>query len=187
MTATQVLPAPTHGPGAMLCSVRNDEAEYTELVHRIWPRLSRTARVLARSQADADEALSLALERIYAKWRLVRRADNPEAYALGILARAVADTHRRGWLTRTRLTGDPTELDRWAAEADPASGTVEHLALLTAMRRLPERQRAVVALRYLDDLSVADTADALGVTEGTVKRACSDGLANLRRFMEVES
>ncbi|MFI6078231.1 sigma-70 family RNA polymerase sigma factor [Actinoplanes sp. NPDC051343] len=75
--------------------------------------------------------------------------------------------------------------DRPAAE--PASGLEDRDELLTALRALPKGQRAVIVLRYLRDLSVEQTAEALGRSAGNVKSQCSRGLATLRELMEAVS
>ena len=74
----------------------------------------------------------------------------------------------------------PTLPERAHHVADPATGVVESQALLLALRRLPERQRAAVVLRHWCDLSEAETAATMGCSVGTVKSTTSKGLAQLR-------
>jgi RNA polymerase sigma factor (sigma-70 family) len=93
------------------------------------------------------------------------------------LVRKVIDESRRPW--RRERSVDVLPETPWNHE-DPG----ERLAVLDALRALPKKQRAVVVLRLWDDLSVHDTAAALGLTEGTVKSHSARGLAALRLSLE---
>jgi RNA polymerase sigma factor (sigma-70 family) len=91
---------------------------------------------------------------------------------------------RRPW-RRERPTDDMPETEY----ADPAATSDQREALLAALAQLGRGQRAVVVLRYWDDLSVEETAEVLGMSAGTVKSQASRGLAHLRRVLadvEVE-
>ena len=150
------------------------DADYTDLVHACWPRLYRTAYLLLGDAAEAEDLVQTALAKTWASWSRVRDLEAAPGYARTTMVNTATSWFRR----RSWRNERPTEVlpERAAADADPS----ERPALLAALAQLPRRQRAVVVLRYYDDLSVADTARTLGITEGTVKSQTSDALAKLR-------
>jgi RNA polymerase sigma factor (sigma-70 family) len=138
--------------------------------------LFRMALLVAGNRSDAEDAVADAMAATFAPWRAGRVA-SLEAYARTTVMnrligrgrrRATADRHRR------RRSGD----DRGERAADDQ--VVESDLLRRALRDLPPRQRAVVVLRYYVDLSVAETAEAIGCAPGTVKSQTHDALAVLR-------
>ena len=147
--------------------VREVEVSFEEFVYARSGSLLRTALLLTgQNRAEAEDLLQLALERAYRHWPRVCRSGEPERYVRGILANASADRWRR--LARR------AERPLSAPGADPA--LPDHSAvvadrdyLLRALAALPPRQRAVLVLRYFDDLSEAETAQMLGCSLGTVK------------------
>src|SRR5688500_2085145 len=94
------------------------------------------------------------------------------AWPGSMVLRRLLDEPRRGW-ARVRLSAPLPE--RPVVDPDP----LDRIAMTQALRELPARQRAVLVLRYLMDLDVAATAEAMGCSEGTVKSQASRGLANL--------
>jgi RNA polymerase sigma-70 factor (sigma-E family) len=128
-------------------------------------------------EAAILDATADAVETAYAAWWRVGRADDPDAYMRRIL---VNTSHRR--FRRHRIAEqarEPAELPDLAV-ADPADLIGQRSALLSALRELPRRQRAIVVLRYWEDLSDAQVAAALGCAEGTVRSQASRALAKLR-------
>jgi RNA polymerase sigma-70 factor (sigma-E family) len=117
------------------------------------------------------------LVRVAAQWG---RLDDPApyAYARTVLYHLAVDGWRRAWRRRERSTG---ELPEAAAPYDAAL-VPDRLALRTALAALPPRQRAVIVLRYYEDLGEAETAAALGCSVNTVKSHHRAALANLRRL-----
>lgn len=104
----------------------------------------------------------------------------PDGYVRRIMVNKSLDWHNRRW------TGEvPTSVLPDRETIDGGDGATAHLVLLSAIRTLPPRQRAVIALRYLDDLSEADTAAAMGCSIGTVKSQASKALASLRRHPDL--
>jgi RNA polymerase sigma-70 factor (sigma-E family) len=136
-------------------------------------RLLRSAYLLTGSRPAAEDLLQDALERTYVAWH---RVDDPYAYVRTALTRAAINQ----WRTRRRRP--QTELaDRHQPVADDGSDArADRSVLLAALDRLPRRQRAVIVLRYLDDLSEAETAAAMGCSVGTVKSHTSRALTALR-------
>ena len=116
-----------------------------------------------------------ALVRTYGAWSRIQN-DDPAAYARRVLVNARTDSWRRR--RREHLVEEPPEPP--PSPRDPVAGVDQRLALVSALRRLSARERAVIVLRYFVDLSEADTAAELGVSVGTVKSTASRALARLR-------
>ena len=125
----------------------------------------------------AEDLLQTAFVKLYVAWPRLRDPAAAEAYARRILVRANVDESRRPW---RRENPGLDGLDR-AATGDPEPE--ERGALVDALQQLPAMQRKVVVLRHMLDLSVAQTADELGIGEGTVKSHSSRGLAALERAL----
>lgn len=147
--------------------------EFTELVHAVWPGLYRTAYLMLGEHQLAEDLVQTSLAKTYASWRKVKDPAAAPAYARVVLATTAATWfRRRGWRNER-----PTEvLPELASDADPSIRP----AVVDALRELAPRQRAVIVLRYYDDLSVREVAQALGITEGTVKSQTADALSRLR-------
>jgi RNA polymerase sigma-70 factor (sigma-E family) len=152
------------------------DAEFSALVHGCWASLYRTAYLLVGDRGDAEDLVQTALAQTYASWHRVRDIDAAPAYARTVLVNTATSWFRKkGWRKER-----PTEtLPEHGYEHDPS----DRHSLVAALAQLPPRQRAVVVLRYYDDLSVAQTAHALGCTEGTVKSQTHDALARLRTLL----
>ena len=112
------------------------------------------------------------LTKLYVAWP---RIDNPGAYAYRTMVRGFLETRRRS--DRERKLHDLPDGSR------PASDPAQVLTVRAALAELPPRMRAVVVLRYWEDLSVEQTATALGCSTGTVKSTASRGLAHLRGLL----
>ena len=150
-----------------------DDDEFAELVQATWPSLYRTAYLLLGDRAEAEDLVQTALAKTYAAWGSVRSIDAAPAYARRVLHNTAASWFRRHSWRNER----PTEtLPDIVHDPDPS----DRPAVLAALARLPRRQRAVVVLRYYEDLGVAETARALGCSEGTVKSQTFDALHRLR-------
>ena len=135
--------------------------------------LLRTAYLLTHDHALAEDLLQTALTKAWFAWR--RIDGNPEPYVRRILVNTYASWWRRKWHGE-RPTDELPE--RAVPDAADAAGTSHDL--WDALARLPRRQRAVVVLRYFEDLTEAETAQVLGCAVGTVKSQTSKALASLR-------
>jgi RNA polymerase sigma-70 factor (sigma-E family) len=153
------------------------EREYVEFVTAHLGRMRRVAYLLCGDADRADDIVQAAVERLYLRWRQVRGAGNVEAYAHTVLVRTFLAERRRLW-SRVRLMDEPPDRPAPAGQPDD-----ERIAVRTALRTLPRRQQAVLVLRFLCDLPVAEVAEILGCAQGTVKSQTSDGLAALRRSL----
>jgi RNA polymerase sigma-70 factor (sigma-E family) len=152
-------------------------AELERFVAERADHLLRTAVLLAGSREAGEDLLQTAVERLLRRWR--RLEGDPEAYLRRTLCNLAADGYRRAgrWRRRERL------LRAGQRPARDATGEVDlRDALVRLLVRLPARQRAVLVLRYWEQLSDAEAAAVLGCPVGTVKSAGSRGLARLREL-----
>ena len=149
--------------------MRRDE-QFTEFFVARAPALRRTAYVIVRDWHAAEDVTQLGFARLYVVWPRIR-TETLEAYA-----RKVVVNEALGWLRRRRRD-QPTDVVPEVAATTP---TESPLDVGEALGLLPAQQRAIVALRFLDDLSVAEVADLLGVAQGTVKSQTSRALTTLR-------
>ena len=139
-----------------------------------WPGLVRLAFGMTGDRWAAEDVAQVTLAGAYVAWRRVRRADDPDAYLRRILINACNRRFRRRRVAEQ--PGDPPD----TAVEGPADLVGERAALVAALRQLPARQRAVVVLRYWEDLTDAQIATALGCSPGTVRSQLSRALAKLR-------
>ena len=140
-----------------------------------WPGLVRLAFGLTGDRWLAEDLAQTALASAYASWWRVRRADDPDAYVRRILINASRSRFRRH-----RVAELPGATAPEAATADPTASVDDRSALLGALRQLPPRQRAVVVLRYWEDLSDEQAAELLGCSASTVRSQAARALAKLR-------
>lgn len=159
------------------------EAEYVEFVQARSSALLRTACLLtAGDRQAAEDLVQVALAQAFVAWWRIREPAAREAYVRRILARAaVRRTRRRAWRTEVPVAEPPDE--PVGDESDPID---QRLSVWPLLRTLPARQRAVLVLRYYEDLSEAQIADALGCSPGTVKSHASRALATLRTQLGSE-
>jgi RNA polymerase sigma-70 factor (sigma-E family) len=156
------------------------DAEFADFVTHRSPTLLRTAYLLCGGDhAAAEDLLQEVLERVYPRWRRIR--DNPEPYVRVALVNAA--TNR--WRHRARRVRE-SPLD-WDGPQPHIPGPEQHVLdqdlVVRALATLPTRMRAVLVLRFFDDLSESDTAAALRCGVGTVKSQTSRGLARLRELI----
>ncbi|MCO1579977.1 SigE family RNA polymerase sigma factor [Crossiella sp. SN42] len=142
--------------------------------------LLRTAYLLcAGDRGAAEDLLQDVLERTYGKWRRINTA--PEAYVRAALANAAANR----WRHRSRRVREaPLEDGVPPSLPGHEQQVADRDALLRALAELPHKMRTVVVLRYFDDLTEAQAAQALGCGVGTIKSQTSRGLARLRDLLD---
>lgn len=146
------------------------QAGFEQFVAARRPALLRSAYLLTGSHHDAEDLVQATLLRVVPHWS--RIAADPEPYVRRVLAReSVTRWRARRW--RERST---EHLPERPAVDQPS----DRVALRDALATLSPRQRAVLVLRYYDDLTEAATAEALGISVGTVKSYAREGLAGLR-------
>ena len=159
------------------------EAEFTEFAETASAPLLRAALVLLDTREEAEDALQVTLLRTFRRWDRAKEA--PEAYSRVVLVNVC----RERWRHRARhpeVTGVLTDTGPLAVVTSFAEAADRRHVLVRVLRRLPAVQREVLVFRYLLDATVADTAAALGIAEGTVKSAASRGLDQLRVLLSAE-
>ncbi|MEV0090283.1 SigE family RNA polymerase sigma factor [Streptomyces sp. NPDC050738] len=149
--------------------------DFEEFVAARGPRLLRTAWLLTGDAHLAEDLLQTALAKVWPKWSRIAR-DHPEAYVRKVLV----TTHTSWWRRHWRGEVPTGELPERSGAADPYADVDLEQSLAAAVRTLPVRQRAVIVLRYFEDLSVEETAATLGCAPGTVKSQASKALRTLR-------
>lgn len=148
------------------------EHEFTEFYLARRQALRRTAYLVVRDWHTAEDLTQQSMVKLYAAWPRVR-SSTADAFARRIVVNeCLSHLRRRHDVPVEHLP------DRGERPSEPSA-----LDVGAALALLPPRQRAIVALRFLDDLSVADVAHALAVTEGTVKSQTAKALATLRTHL----
>ena len=139
--------------------------------------LLRTARLLtAGDQHAAEDLVQTALEKAYVAWPRIERRGAQEAYVRSIMTRAAIDRSRQRGRRGEVVTDDVPDVPVHQV------GPEDRDHVFSLLGALPPRQRAVMVLRYYDDLSEAQIADTLGCSAGTVKAHASRALAALREL-----
>lgn len=138
--------------------------------------LLRTAGLLTGDSQSAEDLVQTALVKVWPHWVRVARAGDPDAYVRRVLLTTYLTWRRRRWHGE-RATG---QLPDRPAPGDPYADADVRDALARLLPRLPPRQRAVLVLRFYEDLSEAQTAEVMSCAVGTVKSQTSKALATLR-------
>jgi RNA polymerase sigma-70 factor (sigma-E family) len=160
-------------------AVDDDAAAFHRFFEQHYAELARLAALLTGEADAADDLAADALVMLWRHWDRVRAAEHPVAYARGVVAN----------LARSRIRSAVRERRRialfWPQGGEPSTepDVPAVLDLREALQRLPFRKRACVVLRHAFDLSEKDTAEALGVSVGTVKSQTSRGVAELERLL----
>lgn len=152
------------------------DAEFTAYLAARQPALLRTAYLLTGDRDQAEDVLQTALAKLYLSWDKVRDRGAVDAYVRRIVVNENNSLWRRGWKRREHAT-DVVPEGRPHHDAYD-EGTSD--ALWQVVQTLPRKARAVVVLRYYEQLTEAETADVLGISVGTVKSQASRALATLR-------
>lgn len=164
--------------------VGDARAGFDAFVEAHGDRLLHAAFGLCGDWQHAEDLVQQVLVTVAARWP--RITANPLGYAYRCLGRASIDRWRV-LRRRGEVLTDPAVLAARSGWVEPAASAVhEHLAVLAALEGLPARQRAIVVLRYLQDLSESDTAAALGISVGAVKSGGSRALVRLRAALPGE-
>jgi RNA polymerase sigma-70 factor (sigma-E family) len=154
--------------------MRDDDID-TFLAAR-WSSLFRLACLLTGSPTEADDLLQESLVKVYLRWTKISRTQLPEAYVRRMMVNTLVSRSRRPFHRREMLV-DVTA----AADASPEDAVLDRVQVWAMVCALPARQRAVIVLRYYEDMSEREIADVLGCSTGSVKSQAHDALASLRR------
>jgi RNA polymerase sigma-70 factor (ECF subfamily) len=170
------------GGGGVLVSARSAiEEEFRDFVAARSAALLRTAYLLAGDWATAEDLLQTALTKTYLAWRRLGEIEAVEPYARRVLINTATSWWRRRWHGER-----PTEVMPERAGPDQIEEQLNRDALWRHVKALPARQRAVLVLRFYEDLSEAQTAALLNISVGTVKSQTSRALNALRQRLGAE-
>lgn len=162
------------------------DGEFARFVEERSSRLLLLARHLCGDPDLAEDLTQTVLEKVYLRWARVSAAEDPYRYVRRMLVNVNNDRLRRQPWRETPVAFTPDRADIAVGLGRPTdadqSPLLDRLILHRALAELTPRERAVVVLRYLEDLSEADTAAELGIRVGTVKSACNRALGKLRDF-----
>ena len=145
--------------------------------------LIRLGVIMLGDKQAAEDVVQEAFLGLHRRWGKLRDPDRAHAYVRSAVFNGCRSVLRKRAKDRQFVLTEP---DAQSAEASVLLSE-EHAEVLAAMRRLPSRQREAVALRYCLDMSPAEVATAMGISQGTVKSATSRGLAALRTMLEGNS
>jgi len=170
---------------AMALAKHTRDAEFTEYVASRAGWLRRVAYLLCSDWHRADDLVQESITKLYVNWSRAGRVENLDGYARQVLVNTFLAEQRSPWWRRAaRGAAASAQVAELVAGQVAAGGDVEaSLDLRQALAALPPRQRAAVVLRYYCDLSVNQTAEALGCSSGNVKSQTSRGLDALRRAL----
>ena len=157
-----------------------DTPTFEEYAAAAWPSLYRRAYLLAANHADAEDLAQQTLIKTYGAWSQVIQAESPDAYVRRILTNTFLSMKRPKGRRLELLAGD----NALEPVSSPVDGPEDRMALWPHVRSLPPRQRAVIVLRYYEQLSEAEIADALGCSRGNVKSTAHRALQNLRTALD---
>ncbi|MFC0624756.1 SigE family RNA polymerase sigma factor [Kribbella deserti] len=152
--------------------------DFDDFVRGTSTRLLRTAVLLTGDRPAAEDLLQEVYERVYVRWRWIKGA--PEAYARRALLNHIANR----WRSRSRKPEVALAVHHDQPTTDGSDQYADRDHLLTALQELAPRQRAVIVLRFYEDLTEAQTAEVLGCSVGTVKSQTSRALDRLRTITE---
>jgi RNA polymerase sigma-70 factor (sigma-E family) len=156
-----------------------DEQAFREYATARMPALLRTAYLLCDDWHHSEDIVSTAIVKLYGSWQRAAKAEHLDAYVRRIVVRVWLDERRRPWRRE-----HPTDvLPEPATDDVLGTATARRADLRRLLAQLPDRQRAVLVLRFYDDLSVLQTAEALGCSEGAVKTLTSRALTAVRGLL----
>ncbi|MFJ6378538.1 SigE family RNA polymerase sigma factor [Kitasatospora sp. NPDC092039] len=153
------------------------ELDFEAFAATRWRRLVRTAYLLTGDHHEAEDVVQATFAKVFRNWSRISRLDEPDAYIHRALVNNNLSRHRR---RRAKQLLMPVLPDRATTAGGGHREVEERSVLLQALAGLPQRQRAVVVLRYWEDMSERQVAEVLGCSVGNVKSQASRGLAKLR-------
>ncbi len=158
--------------------------EFEAWVHARAPSLGRSALLIAGDVQLAEDLVQETLVRIAQKWQRLERRGDPDAYAHRVLHNLAIDAWRRRQRRPQEVASIPAPLEgREPSQGEPADiGTERRILMAEALARLTPKQRAVLVLRFYEDLTEVQTAVTLGCSPNTVKSQARQALARLREL-----
>jgi RNA polymerase sigma-70 factor (sigma-E family) len=163
-------------PGRRAGREQARDADFAAYLHARQASVLRTAYLLSGDRHTAEDLAQTAFAKLYLSWDRVRDQGSIDGYLRRILVNENNSLWRRGWKRREHATDQLPEPTPTLDEYDDGRGA----ALWELVQSLPRKARAVLVLRYYEELSEAETAEILGISVGTVKSQTSRALAALR-------
>ena len=161
---------------SMRVSARSErDADFTAYLVARQSKLLRTAYLLTGDRHQAEDVLQTALAKLYLAWDRVRERESLDGYVRRILVNETTSLWRRAWRRHELPSDTLPDIEQRPQHDDGSSAELWQL-----VQGLPPKARAVLVLRYYEELSEAETAEALGISVGTVKSQTSRALAALR-------
>ncbi|WP_328992530.1 SigE family RNA polymerase sigma factor [Kribbella sp. NBC_01245] len=157
-----------------------ERAAFNEFVQARLPKLLRFGHALTGDPHSGADLVQDALERAMLAWSRIDAKDDPEGYVRRIMVNRNVSIWRRH--RKERLTDQPPE-----KASGESPGNERDDGLWEAIKQLPAKQRAVIVLRYYEDLSEVQIAATMGVSTGTVKSQASRAMAKLRTLMDEKN
>jgi RNA polymerase sigma-70 factor (sigma-E family) len=171
-----VTASPIADPGMLMTDRAARDADFAAYLQARQASVLRTAYLLTGDRHTAEDLTQTAFAKLYLAWERVRDQGSIDGYLRRILVNENNSLWRRGWKKREYATDDLPD----AGHATDAYDEGQRAAVWAVVQTLPRKARAVVVLRYYEQLSEAETADILGISVGTVKSQTSRALATLR-------
>jgi RNA polymerase sigma-70 factor (sigma-E family) len=158
--------------------MRDRDAAFAEYFAARSGAMRGTAYLLCGDWHRAEDLVQVTFTKLYLAWRKISRHEVIDSYTRQILVRTFISDTRRGRYRRERFSAGGTDV-----AAREGGSPEDRLVVLRALEQVAPRQRAVLVLRYWEDLSVEETARALKCTSGTVKSQAARGLQTLRGLL----
>lgn len=163
---------------------RSTEREEVEAyVVAAMPRLVGLAHAMTGNRSDAEDLVQDTLATVVTKWSRISHAQHIDAYVRRTMVNTLISKKRRRWNTEVISHEVVTADIHQDGGPDPQTQVSEREAVLQLLRDLPDRQRAVIAMRYYEDLADADIARALDCSEQAVRSAAHHAMKTLRRML----
>lgn len=156
-----------------------DVTEFSEYAAARWGSLFRTAYLLTGDHGLAEDLMQTALIKCYVAWPRLRASESADAYVRKALTNTYISWRRKKSWGREHPTDELPD----SGVGDNTVGVPVRQVVMTALQQLAPKQRAVVVLRFYEDLGVEQVANTLGCSTGTVKSQTSDALAKLRNIL----
>jgi RNA polymerase sigma-70 factor, ECF subfamily len=175
---------PLRVPMARGAVTRARRSEFDQFFLAHYDGIVRSVTFVCGDRERAADATQEAFIRAFNRWTRVRKYGNPAAWVRRIAINVTRDEHRS--VSRRVRREELADAPQTELPGPDAADRFDSSPALDALRSLPERQRAIAALYYLDDLSVADISDTLDIAEGTVRFHLSQARAGLRAGLGID-
>ncbi len=175
VTAVQLSQTTTRARTGVAMATSEKDAEFEAYMLARQPSLLRTAYLISGDRHTAEDLVQTALAKLYLSWDKVQKRELLDGYVRRIIVNEHNSLWRRAWKRKEHPTDELPDAAVHDAQHDGESS-----GLWEFVQTLPRKQRAVIVLRYYEELSEAETAELLGISVGTVKSQASRALASMR-------